>query len=174
LILVTAGITGILVPVINGCMDVMRNRRQKRLALQNNLLEAQAQLLDKLASLLWSYWKLALQVAYYGKGPVEDQQKYLDAKEKYDSDQAWEVGRDIHIEISKARRLIPSRAVYGRLDAMRGLVVDDLDILVTRISDSSQDEWGELYEHLNGDVRQSIDKVLVEVALDLGLSAQDK
>jgi len=76
--------------------------------------------------------------------------------------------------VSKARRLIPSASVYDKLDALRAVVVDDIDARLMGITDSSQLEWDGLYKRLNGEVRRCVDDVLLEVAQDLGLSAQNK
>jgi hypothetical protein len=71
LLVVTAGLTGVLVPALKGILDYMKEQRQRKIARQREVLESQAKLLERLAELLWRYWKLALEVAYYGKQTSE-------------------------------------------------------------------------------------------------------
>src|SRR5689334_15152852 len=52
----TALLGGLLVPAVKGRLD--RNAEQYRAAVE---------LLDTLATSLWTYWKLAIRVAYYGR-----------------------------------------------------------------------------------------------------------
>jgi hypothetical protein len=167
-----AGLTGVLVPALKAIVDWIGRRKQEKLDRQAKVLETQAQLLEDLAALFWRYWKLALEVAYYGRQTSEeDQQKFLDARLRYDSQESWEVGRNIQIEVSKAHRLIRSQDVYKDLDELRAFVVEEIDNRLIGIDQSSQHEWHEFYLELKDNVRQRIDHVLLTVARDLGLSA---
>jgi len=64
LLATAAGLTGVLVPILNGIVGSIGRRKQKKLDRQAKVLETQAQLLEDLAALFWRYWKLALEVAY--------------------------------------------------------------------------------------------------------------
>jgi hypothetical protein len=171
LLAVTADLTGVLIPVLKSILDYMKERKQQKATRQREVLESQAKLLERLAELLWQYWKLALEVAYYGQETsARGQQQYKDARTKYDSEPSWEIGRDIHIEVSKAHRLISSPEVYKRLDDLRGEVVDKIDERLRKIQDPPQGKWRELYCDLNIDFRKRIDDALLCVAIDLGLA----
>jgi hypothetical protein len=170
-----AGVTGVLVPGLNGIVGWLGRRRQKKLDRQAEVLRTQAQLLEDLAALFWSYWKLALEVAYYGRQASEGSpQKFLGARKRYDSQHSWEIGRNIHIAVSKAHRLIRSEAVYEDLDRLRVYVVEGIDNRLIGIDHSSHNEWEEFHHELKDEVRQRIDSVLLRVARDLGLCAPNE
>jgi hypothetical protein len=170
-----AGLTGVLVPALKAIVDRIGRRKEEKLDRQAKVLETQAQLLEDLAALLWRYWKLALEVTYYGRRASEgDRRNFLAARERYDSQQSWEIGRNIQIEVSKAHRLIRSQAVYDGLDELRAFVVEDIDDRLIAIDPSSQHEWDEFHRELKDNVRLRIDRVLLSVAQDLGLSAPNE
>ena len=128
-----------------------------------------------LSELLWRYWKLALEVAYYGKEEgVRNGLRYRHARSRYDSDESWDVGRSIHVEVSKARRLIPSEEVRGELNDLRTTVVDCVDARLVRMRRFSDDGWGELHRFLYEDVRNKIDRVLERVAVELRLTSEKR
>jgi hypothetical protein len=52
LLVVTASLTGVLVPMLKSILDNMKERRQKKVARQREVLESQAKLLERLAELL--------------------------------------------------------------------------------------------------------------------------
>jgi hypothetical protein len=173
LLVTAAGLTGVLVPTLKAIVDWIGRRMQAKRDRQAKVLETQAQLLDDLAALLWRYWKLALEVAYYGRQTSEgDRQKFLAARERYDSQESWDIGRNIRIEASKTHRLIRSPVVFNDLDELCVFVVEDLDKRLIGIEDSSRDKWDTFYHDLKGKVRQRIDHVLLTVARDLRLSSE--
>jgi hypothetical protein len=175
LLVATAGLTGVLVPTLKIIFDWIGRKMQAKRDRQARVLETQAQLLEDLAALLWGYWKLALEVAYYGRQTSEgNQQKFLASRERYDSQESWDIGRNIRIEASKAHRLINSPVVYKELDQLCIFVVEDLDRRLIGIEDSSRHEWDKFYLDLRDKVRPRIDHVLLAVARDLGLSAPNK
>jgi hypothetical protein len=175
LLVTAAGLTGVLVPILNGIVGWIGRRKQEKLDRQAKVLETQAQLLEDLAALFWRYWKLALEAAYYGRQASEgSRQKFLCARERYDSQQSWEIGRNIHIAVSKAHRLIRSEGVYKDLDKLRVIVVEGIDNRLMGIEHSSHHEWDEFHHDLKDEVRQNIDSVLLRVARDLGLSAPNE
>lgn len=102
LLATAAGLTGVLVPTLKAIVDWIGRRMQAKRDRQAKVLENQAQLLEDLAALLWRYWKLALEVAYYGRQTSEgNRQKFVAARERYDSQESWDIGRNIRIEVAK-------------------------------------------------------------------------
>ena len=171
LLAATAGLTSILIPILKSILDYLKERGQKKATRQREVLQAQAKLLAEARGVADGTSEVALEVAYYGQETSErGQQQYQEARAKYDSEPSWEIGRDIHIEVSKAHRLIPSPEAYKKLDELRGAVVDDIDKRLREIQNPSQDKWKELYCCLNDKVRNRIDDALLCVAIDLGLA----
>lgn len=89
---------------------------------------------------------------------------------RYDTQESWDIGRNIRIEVGKAHRLIRSPAVYKNLDELCVFVVEDLDQRLIGIDDSSRDEWDKFHRDLKDKIRLRIDHVLLSVARDLSLA----
>jgi hypothetical protein len=120
-VVLTAVLGGLLVPTIKTYLD----RRRQR-------FDASSGLLETLASSLWTYWKFAMRVAYYGsKGPGRHEE-FETALGVWDSDDAWGNGGEIQIQVSRARRLLCD-ATYQGFDASQQTVVDSLDCRVEHL-----------------------------------------
>ena len=139
LLLATAGLTGLLVPVIKGRIDDRKLREQKifesDLARQSKVIEAQAKLLDDLSDLLWGFLLLSLEVTYYAIQGNDE--KYESAWQKYDQ-KSWEYFGTIRAAISRARRLTAPnthQALLGVYDAW----FMDFDLALTRMARSARD-----------------------------------
>jgi hypothetical protein len=105
----TALLGGLLVPAVKGQLD--RNGEQYRTAVQ---------LVDALATSLWTYWKLAVRVAYYGRQGEQGSAEFRQALKRWNSEEAWSLGTQIQIQVSKFKRLLPP-AAQGNLDRRTGI-----------------------------------------------------
>jgi hypothetical protein len=147
-VLLTAVIGGLLVPAVRAHTD----RRRERLKVSSDLLET-------LAASLWTYWKLAMRVAYYGRKP-DFRVDYAAALKAWDSDEAWDNGARIQIQISRSKRVLP-KETHEALDKAQQAVVDDLDKEVDRLRESQNSQaWEGFYGFLWGDLRVRIHEVL--------------
>jgi hypothetical protein len=128
LLVMTAGLSGFLVPYVlkqidarklreQKIIDERRNREQKEfeadLARQSKVLEAQAQLLESLAKQLWEFQLLAVSVSYYKYH--QDETNYEVALTEYDA-KAWVYFGTIRTEISKALHLTSSETYQALLN----------------------------------------------------------
>jgi len=138
LLVITASLTGLLVPFIKNVMDNRFFERQKRyeadLARQGNVIEAQAAFLDDLSEQLWRFRYLAMAVSYYQ--PEEQPDRYQDAIEEYDKE-AWDIFNHVRASISKARRLISENA-HQRLVAFYKEELVQFDRQIKRVIESNQ------------------------------------
>src|SRR5262249_42462782 len=87
----------LLAPSLKGVLD----RRSER-------FRARVAQVDTLADCLWAYWKLAIRVAFYGKQGELRSRDLEDALCSWDSEESWQLGRDVQIQFSRAKRLFPS------------------------------------------------------------------
>ncbi len=119
LLILTAAITGVFVPLILKWRDERKLREQKeheaQLVRQGKIIEAQAALLENLAKQLWEFENLALTVSYYKLNASDE--KYQNALQEYDA-KAWSYFSNIRIELSKAYRLT-SADTYQMLSRRR-------------------------------------------------------
>jgi hypothetical protein len=81
-------------------IQALLDRRRERFA-------ASVDLLETLAITLWTYWKLAMRVSYYGRKVPLGGPGYTTAPEGWDSDEAWANGSEIQVQVSRLKRLLP-------------------------------------------------------------------
>jgi hypothetical protein len=152
----TAVLGSLLVPLVKGILDRRSERYSSSLAL-----------VDTLAASLWEYWKLALRVAYYGRKGQRGAEDLEVAPRRWDSDDAWNMGSAIQVQLSRSRRLLPPSAHSELAQAQRD-VVDHLDREIDRLRVSAgPDDWNKLYESLMTETRSAIDALLVRVTRQL-------
>jgi hypothetical protein len=188
LLLLTALLTGLLVPIVKGFVDDRKLEKQKRfdderlrsqkrfeadIARQAKVIDAQAQLLDELAEVLWGYQKLLLRITYYAV--IGDPDKHRVAFIEYD-DHSWDLLGSLLALISKTRRLA-SADIQDRLERLYQSFVIEVDHTVLQLRrtassrDGADDEgWRRLQNYLFGEIRQEIDAVLTALAAQLRLS----
>lgn len=155
-VVLTALIGGLLVPYLKGRLD----RRSER-------FRSSVELIDTLAGSLWAYWKLALRVAYYGRQGQQGDKSLDLALLRWDSDDAWQLGCEIQVQVSRSKRLLPVPA-QQKLDQAQQEVVDYLDEQIDHLRDNgSSDQWKELYVSLMKQTRAEIDTLLASVTADL-------
>ena len=106
LLVVTAGLTGLLVPAIKGRLDDRKYRGQKvfesELSRQEKVIDAQATLLKDASEAMWSFYLLSLKVTWYAASGNEAR---FDAAWQQWDEESWLLFGRLRAEISKARRL---------------------------------------------------------------------
>jgi uncharacterized membrane-anchored protein YhcB (DUF1043 family) len=119
LLIATAALTGLLVPVLKARLDERRYRDQKvfesELARQAKIIDAQAALLDDLSELLWGFLLRALALTYYAER--RDAAKLEEAWTEYDAE-AWPFYARLQVETSKAQRLTTA-GIKDELERLR-------------------------------------------------------
>jgi hypothetical protein len=157
----TALLGGLLVPAVKGRLD--RNGEQYR---------ASVQLVDALATSLWTYWKLAVRVAYYGRQGEPGLAEFRRALERWNGEEAWGLGTQIQIQVSKFKRLLPA-AAHGNLDLTQRNVITYLDDEIDRRQAANSPEgWATLHEVLKSTKREEIESLLSEVITDLAIGSR--
>jgi hypothetical protein len=119
LLIATAVLTGLLVPVLKARLDERRYRDQKvfesDLARQAKIIDAQAAFLDELSELLWGFLLRALALTYYAER--RDAARLEEAWTQYDAE-AWPFYARLGVETSKAPRLTTAE-IKDELEALR-------------------------------------------------------
>ncbi len=171
----TAALTGVLVPLIKGYMDDRKFRQQKlfeaELARQGKVIEAQVQLLESLAQLLWDFQLLAIAVTYYKTLP--DEKRYQLAFDEYDK-QSWVFFSKIRTEISKARRLTSERTYQGLLKYYEDWLMKNDNALMSLVKrHASHEDWLNHHNLLfNG--AEETDRVMTQLAEEFRLVGQGR
>lgn len=170
LLVTTAALTGVLVPLIKGYMDDRKFRQQKlfeaELARQGKVIEAQVQLLERLAQLLWDFQLLAIAVTYYKTLP--DEKRYQPAFDEYDK-QSWVFFSKIRTEISKARRLTSEKTYQGLLKYYEEWLMKNDSALMSLVKRrASHEDWLDHHNLLfNG--AEETDKIMTQLAEEFRL-----
>jgi glutamate mutase epsilon subunit len=166
----TAVLTGVLVPLIKGYMDDRKFRQQKLfeadLARQSKVIEAQVQLLESLAQMLWDFQLLAIAVTYYKTLP--DEKRYQLAFDDYDK-QSWVFFSKIRTEISKARRLTSERTYEGLLKYYEDWLMRNDSALMSLVKRrASHEDWLSLH-NLVYHGAENTDKIMTQLAEEFRL-----
>lgn len=175
LLLITAGLTGLLVPEIAGRLEQRRFREQKTfeadLQRQRDVLTDQTQLLRNLSRLAWDLQLMNINVSFYKSSGNES--GYHLAAQKYQERSAELLGQ-IRAELSTARRLVSpemqeklSKLYYDTL-----LPIDaNLERLIQKGANATPDDWKQQHHLSLGDAQVQIDNALTELAAELKLTA---
>lgn len=137
LLLLTAGLSGVLVPLLFRWIDERRHRLQKLLeaeiARQAKIIDAQVDLIEDLSTLLWEFQLLLIAVPYYRQFKVRD--LYTPALNAY-HERAGEILGRIRAEISKSLRLVP-QPMFQRIKAFYYDELLRIDMKLTSLADRS-------------------------------------
>ncbi|MBD1860739.1 MULTISPECIES: hypothetical protein [Trichocoleus] len=187
LLVLTASLSGFLVPYILKKVDERKLKEQKiiddrklreqkefeaELTRQNKVIEAQAQLLDTLVQLLWEFHLLVLSVSYHKVN--HDQARYEAAVEEY-AEKAWMYFGKIRPEISKASRLT-SNEIYQTLlifctDSLMGL---DIRLATLIRKEAPHEEWKIHHDFVFQTLTSQVDEIVSLLAEELRLSSRTK
>jgi len=178
LLVLTASLTGVLVPLIFRRIDERKFQRQKtfeaELARQNTIIDAQAKFIERLSDALWEYQLLALGVTYYYL--VDNQEIYNKVAEIYYESTAPALIK-IRSEISKSLRLVPlqqykelKRFYYEELLMIEQEVTTHIE-QERRGSSPPQSSWSELNQKLAYSLSDRVDKIINGLAEQLDLRA---
>jgi hypothetical protein len=111
ILVLTAVLTGFLVPYILKRVDEAKSKEQKLfeadVARQAKLIDAQAKFLDEITEALWHWRYLSIRVTFHADDPTEE--RYTAAVEDYEG-KIWDVLSSLRNLISKSRRLVSEEA----------------------------------------------------------------
>ncbi len=185
LLLVTALLTGLLVPYLLKKIDGRKLRAQKEsderkfreqkvfeaeLARQNKIIEAQSKFLDDISQMLWKWRYMCVKVAYYGSDL--NQEKYLLARKEFD-DNIWSLFQSMRSEISRSRRLISDNAYRRLLTLYHDMLSIDEElselIKIERLDESASKKYLKLNNKIHSLVSGQVDESLNSIAAELRL-----
>jgi len=163
LLMLTAILTGFLVPYILKTIDDGRLRRSK-------VIEAQSKFLDDISHILWKWRYLSIKVVYYANR--DSIEKYKSVKKEYDEN-IWEVFNQVRSEISKSRRLVSEKSYKDLLELYTYMVELDKKISSLIERDGPESKWENEASILNTliyvDVTKKIDEIVNSLATELHL-----
>lgn len=171
LLVVTAILTGLLVPFINARIAEQRVRREQaesaRLARQSSVLKSQEEFLLHLEKTLFDFHVCAAAVPWYRSMQIDDS-RFAAARHAYD-DASWKFMAEMHAALSKARRLSSPAALQELERHQRGWYSIDGEIVKLANGDRvSTEEWSQLLSAVN-DQAADAGRVISVLAADFGL-----
>ena len=176
ILLMTAVLTGFLVPYILKRVDEAKAIEQKRLeadiARQARLIDAQSKFLDDITETLWKWRYLSMKVAFNGSEQREEQ--YALAVKEYETG-IWDVLSRLRNQTSQSRRLISEQG-YLSLVALYDRIVEfdaRLDEIVRR-KVAAQERVAALapiQKELRSEMTQKLDETLYKLAREVHLEA---
>lgn len=168
----TAGLTGILVPLIKGRTDQRKLLEQKRfeadLARQTKVIESQGALLERLSELLWAQALRTVEVSY--RAFRGEQDLFQAAWDRYDT-AVWSFFIQARAEISKARQLTSAHVHDTLLALYQQFMTLDLELgKLAGVPSLQQDKWAEFHSQVLGPVGDQVDDALRNLADEFRLS----
>lgn len=174
LLLLTAGLTGLVAPLVVGRINEQRKRTQTvfeaGLARQQRIIDAQVALLEALCRLLWQYQLLLVAVPYWRQFPQRE--RYPAALAEYEQSSAQLLGQ-IRAEISKSIRLTPE-PMYRELRLFYEEDLLPLDLRLIELASGNKldsEGWPEFHRLVLVGLAEQIDGLIDRLAGDLGLKA---
>jgi hypothetical protein len=151
LLLLTALLTGLLVPFINGTIAAQRARSDQReaakLARQASVIRSQEEFLERLEKTVFEFHTRAAAVPWY-KTQQPDPEKFNAAAEAYDA-ASWRFMSDMHALMSKGRRLTSDEAFRALQQHQQNWYEIDLAIVQLMRKDATEDEWRKMLGQVN-------------------------
>jgi hypothetical protein len=175
LLLITAILTGILVPQIVAALSEKRNRSQKLfeadIVRQRDVLAAQSELLKELGKYSWKFQLLNINVSYCRIESTTE--NFNNACVKYQAESAELLGQ-IRAELSTTKRLV-SEGMYQELRSLYFdtlLAVDShLEILIRTNSTATNEQWRAQHDVSFGQAQGRIETTLSHLAQELLLTS---
>jgi hypothetical protein len=172
ILVLTAMLTGLLVPIIKGRMDA-------RKAQQTKIIDAQAELLDGLTEILWEFRMLVSQIAYYRERG--DTERYGAAFKAYDR-RGWDVFARFRTLVSIGRRLT-SGTVHTDLMRLYEKTLTPIDEEINELAGQDREslrlegtllvdideKWQALHDRIRFKLTDELEAVLIRLALELRL-----
>lgn len=173
ILLITAVVTGYLVPRVKATLDHDNFERQKRfendLARQTKIREDRIKLLDELEALLWEYQFLALEPSYYQLR--DNAAGFQSTFQQYD-EKAPILLASISSKISKLRRLASAEIhqEFRELLHQRLLPLDSRLARLAESEDTTKDEWQQHHHEVYKGLGQEIEDVVLVLSHDFGFA----
>jgi len=172
LIILTAILTGILIPYINSKIAQRKFKEQKlfeaEIARQSKIIESQNELLIKLEHLVHSFQLRAIAVAWY-QSSDKNPTKFQESRNIYDKN-AWGFFIDMQTLIGKASRFTSpevQKELENFYDEMKKV---DIKLVKLLKGDTSDEEWLEFQHNLKSEYGIKLKKIMELLAKDYGLS----
>jgi|SRR5215831_4915195 len=167
LLLLTAIITGLLVPYISNTIQSKRSKNER-------ILQAQSKFLDDITTVMLTYETLALDVSWYKQEQNNyDSMMYHNAVKRY-TDRVVDLFAQWRIQLARARSLVPAKESDTLQYFFRSVLQkQDVDLtgLYTNIRATS-DKWKEMHLLSEGYLAEAND-LISEVASDLKITKSD-
>ena len=174
LFLVTAGLTGFLIPVVTQNIAHKQLLEQRlyetELTRENAIIEAQIKLIENLSDLLWEYQLLAIEVTYYQ--PHEDQTNYIAALADYDKRTGDLLG-ELRSEISKSLRLT-SLDTYNLLTEMYYSELIEIDVNLRMLIEGQSEDWHTFNQYLVYELSEKVDQLIYDLSIEMGLTTDEE
>lgn len=170
LLIVTAVLSGLLIPYVNARMGAEQTLREQeeaaRKARQASVIHAQEQFLEHLERSLFDFNMRAAAVPWYRSMQL-DEAKFAVAREAYDAE-SWKFMGTMYVLLSQGKRLTSPAAYKVLKDHHHQWENLDADIIKAIGKDPGRKQWRVLLDRVN-DQAQASETVLDTLARDYGL-----
>jgi F0F1-type ATP synthase membrane subunit b/b' len=176
LLLLTALLTGLLVPIVKGFMDT-RNLQKQRLfqeavARKTKILDSQAELLEVLADVLGGLRMLYTRIAFYAR---DGRKQEYEAAFKDFEERSWNFLASYRTQLSKAGRLTSEQVRVSLRDLYYETLIPTDRRLYDLVQQAHRDDgipaekeaWAGFFDYLFTDFTDAIDGVLAQLTEEI-------
>lgn len=165
LLLLTAILSGLVVPVVIGSLQAKRARRDA-------IVQAQAKLLDDMSETILTYETLLLDVSWFATNLARNDEMHQKAFAKY-SDRAVDLVAKWRAQAARAQSLA-SPAISAKLDAflLKVFRAQDTPMNLLYRRGGEAEAWDKLHE-VNAGMLKEANDLIGEIARDLKISKTD-
>lgn len=172
LLLLTAVITGIAVPLTITWINANETRRQQTIneakARNESLLVAQSKLLDDFSETIFLIQTLALDVSWHGYPGYENKEMQKKAYDRYSDQIIGHISR-WRAQIARARILASQEVAKKMRDYFEIMFLQDAEIVQLYNRQASSAEWKSRHTK-SENMLDTADNLLAELAADMGVS----
>ncbi|HYC33469.1 MAG TPA: hypothetical protein VEB59_14370 [Gemmatimonadales bacterium] len=175
LLILTAVLTGLLVPILKTRWDEASAERRQRLeaelARQSEFLRAQTELLAAFSDATWAFLFDAFQVSYAEAWEELETQEQV--WETY-TPASWTHLRNIRAIISKSKRLVSDDCHRSLLDTYGWLVQYDDALAMYQVANHPPKDWEQFHQRYFEEAGKRMDDTIALLATELQLSAESR
>jgi len=171
LLVITAGLTGLVIPIVNTQISEERSRRAELdaalVARKTSIIHSQEEYLHDLEETLFEFNMHAAAVPWYRCAQIDDA-KYAEARDAYDKE-AWKFWQRMLVLMSKGRRLTSDKAfqaVKAHRTSWEHLDRDLIKMMGT--PNVTKDDWCKMLDRVNDQAEASA-ALIDTLSIDYGL-----
>jgi len=176
LLVITAVLTGVLIPIVNTNVSEERSRRAELdaalVARQTSIIHSQEEYLHDLEQTLFEFNMRAAAVPWYRCEQIDDA-KYAEARQAYDKE-VWNFFAKMLVLMSKGRRLTSDKGFVALKAHQKSWEQLDQDLVdMMNAPNATKEQWIKMLDRVNAQGEASA-ALIDTLSMEYGLGGRDR